>query len=56
MEEPLLCLAEKARFSQHTMDEAEIAQLRQAVEACIRQLQEFPLGKRLWYQYGLVLF
>ena len=56
VEEPLLCLAEKARFSQHTMDEAEIAQLRQAVEACIRQLQGCPLGKRLWYQYGLVLF
>lgn len=55
-EEDLLCLAEKARFSQHTMEESEIDLLRQAVEERIQSLQTGPLGKRLWCKYGLALF
>jgi len=56
VEEELLCLAEKARFSQHEMTEAEIARLQAAVEDRIQRLKQAPLGKRLWYQYGLAFF
>ena len=56
IEEELLCLAEKARFSQHTMEEAEIELLRQAVESRIERLRSAPLIKRLWWKYGLALF
>lgn len=55
-EEELLCLAEKARFSQHDMTEDEIARMQAAVEARIEDLKQAPLGKRLWYQYGLAFF
>ena len=54
--EDLLCLAEKARFSQHTMTEEEIAQLQQAVETQIANLKTLPLKRRLWCKYGLVLY
>ena len=54
--EELLCLAEKARFSQHTMTEEELAKLQGAVEARIEELRQAPAGRRLWHQYGLVLY
>lgn len=54
--EELLSLAEKARFSQHTLTEEELALLRQAVEAQIALLRQRPLRTRLWHQYGLVLY
>ena len=55
-EEELLCLAEKARFSQHSLEEAELGLLRQAVDGRIRDLKKIALLKRLWYRYGLILF
>lgn len=54
--EELLALAEKARFSQHTLDKAELALLQQAVDASISMLKTLPLGKRLWYRYGKMLY
>lgn len=54
--EELLCLAEKARFSQHTMQPEELAVLQQAVESRIEELRKTPAGKRFWYRYVLVLF
>ena len=56
IDEELLCLAEKAKFSQHTMDEAEIMQLDQAVKERIQALKTAPAGKRIWWKYGLALF
>lgn len=54
--EELLCLAEKARFSQHTLTEAELGQMQQALDERIQALRNIPTGKRLWYQLGLTLF
>lgn len=54
--EDLLALAEKARFSQHTVTEEELSSLQQAVEARIAMLKTLPTGKRLWFRYGLVLY
>jgi hypothetical protein len=54
--EDLLALAEKARFSQHTLEEAELALLQQAVDASVLLLKSAPTAKRLWYRYGLVLY
>ena len=55
-EEELICLAEKARFSQHTMEEWELDMMRQAVERRIQELKTAPSGKRLWHRYGLLLY
>ena len=54
--EDLLALAEKARFSQHTLEETELALLQQAVDASVLLLKSAPTVKRLWYRYGLVLY
>lgn len=54
--EDLLCLAEKARFSQHTLTEEELSLLEQAVQIRIRSASEAPFLRRLWDQYGLVLY
>lgn len=56
-EEELIVLAEKARFSQHTMTKEECAQLAQALAEHTRSLKESasPL-KRLWYRYGVVIY
>ena len=54
--EEQICLAEKARFSQHTLTEEELAQLQQALDERIQALGHIPLAKRLWYQFGLALF
>ncbi len=56
IEEELICLAEKARFSQHTLEEAEVELLQLAVETRINRLKQRPLGKQLWYRYGSVLY
>lgn len=54
--EELVCLAEKARFSQHTLTEEELNLLKSAVEQHIAALKGDTLARRLWYQYGLVLY
>lgn len=56
IEENLRSLAEKARFSQHTMTEDELTTLQTAAETRIALLQTHPTWKRLWYRYGTVLF
>lgn len=55
-EEELLALAEKARFSQHTMNDQELEQMRLAVDRRVAALKTAPKRKRLWYKYGLVLY
>ena len=55
-EEDLLHLAEKARFSQHTLTEDELSTLQTAAETRIAILRTYPAWKRLWYRYGSVLF
>lgn len=55
-EEELFCLAEKARFSQHTLTEEELGLLRQAVELRITQLKQQTTLRRFWLRYGLVLY
>ena len=54
--EELLCLAEKARFSQHTLEEKELQLLQQAVNRSIAELKRLPLSRRLWHRFGLVLY
>ena len=56
VEEEQLSLAEKARFSQHTMSDQELEQMRLAVEQRITALKSAPKRKKLWYKYGLVLY
>lgn len=55
-EEELLCLAEKAKYSQHTLTEEEIDSLKAAVDSRIDGLKKEPFWKRLWYRYGRVLY
>lgn len=55
-EEELFCLAEKARFSQHTLTEEELGLLRQAVELRIMQLKQQTAIRRFWLRFGLVLY
>lgn len=49
-------LAEKARFSQHTVTPEELAQMEAAIERGIENLQTLKLLGRLWYKYGTNLF
>lgn len=56
VEDSLVALAQKARFSQHTLEEQEVAQLQQELERRITGLQQQPVRKQLWYQYGLILY
>ena len=55
-EESLFRIAEKARFSQHTVTEEELNRLRLAQEKQIIGLKTMPITKRLWWKYGLILF
>ena len=55
-EEELFRLAEKARFSQHTLTEEELGLLRQAVELRIMQLKQQTAIRRFWLRFGLVLY
>ena len=46
-------LAEKARFSQHTLTDSEVAVLQSSVEKTALQLKKtLPLFRLLWLQYG----
>ena len=56
LEEELICLAEKARFSQHTLSEEELEQLRLALEQRITRLRQYSPGKQLWFRFGLLLY
>lgn len=53
----LISLAEKARFSQHTMTEAEFRVLALAAKNHTDHLrQSTPFFRRLWHKYGLCLY
>jgi len=56
VEEELICLAEKARFSQHTLTEQELQQLQTALEQRIVRLKQYPAGKQIWFRFGLILY
>lgn len=55
-EEPLFRLAEKARFSQHTLTEEELSLLRQAADLRVEKLKQLPALRQFWLRYGLVLY
>lgn len=54
--EDLYNLAEKARFSQHTLTEEELQQLEQARDAAITRLKQRPWHQQFWNRYGKVLY
>ena len=54
--EEMICLAEKAKFSQHEISPEEIARLEAAVAAQIATLKKLPVLHRLWHEYGLALY
>lgn len=55
--EEMICLAEKAKFSQHTLNEEELEQLRQAIQSlCDTLRSRSSLCKRLWHRLGPVLY
>ena len=54
--EQWICLAEKAKFSQHRIGEEELAQIARAVWEQTEQVKKAPFHRRLWYRYGLVLY
>ena len=54
--EALFNLAEKARFSQHTLTEEELQQLEQARDAAIARLKQRPWHTQFWNRYGKVLY
>ena len=54
--EELFNLAEKARFSQHTLTEEELQQLEQARDAAITRLKQRPWHTQFWNRYGKVLY
>ncbi len=55
--EALICLAEKAKFSQHTLTEQELDLLSQAVREHQSTLRSrSPLPKRIWHRLGPVLY
>ena len=53
-DEAALALAQKARFSQHTLDETELALLAERVAAAETGLRTLPLPRRLWHSYWLL--
>jgi len=57
IEEELICLAEKARFSQHSVTEEELQQMEKAVLQQISALKaSAPLLKRMGYTLFSVLY
>lgn len=54
--ENLICLAEKAKFSQHILTEEELAAFSGEIEVRIAELKKEPFARRLWYRFGPVLY
>lgn len=54
--EEWICLAEKAKFSQHVISDDERNAIRFAVDGRIQELKRASALHRLWHQYGLVLY
>ena len=51
-----ICLAEKAKFSQHTVTEEELLELSRAVQEHIVRLKQRPFLHTLWHRFGPVLY
>ena len=49
-------LAERAKFSLHTVSGEDIARVRRAAQEELRILRTHTRGKRFWYRWGLVLY
>ena len=54
--EQWICLAEKAKFSHHTVTEEELHDLTQAVREQVGCLKQRPFLRTLWYRFGPVLY
>lgn len=55
-EEELLLLAEKAQFSQHVLEEAELAAIRSAAARALGELKQLSWYKRLYHRLILALY
>lgn len=51
-----ICLAEKAKFSQHRISEEELASLSEQIALLTAELKKRSFLKRLWYRFGPVLY
>lgn len=56
VEKELYSLAQKARFSQHTLNMEELSLLEQKYDKLQKLASNEKLIKRIWYRYGLVLY
>lgn len=56
MLEEWICLAEKAKFSQHTITDEELNLLCDAVQEMKEKLRQLPMLRRLWHRAFLVLY
>lgn len=56
VEETWICLAEKAKFSNHRLTDEECAQLLLGAHEQIRRLKQQPVSRRLWHRYGMILY
>lgn len=54
--EQWICLAEKAKFSNHIITDEELQAICAAVDAQIDNIAKRPILYHLWYRYGLVLY
>ena len=54
--EQWICLAEKAKFSQHRISEEELASLSEQIALLTAELKKRSFLKRLWYRFGPVLY
>lgn len=51
-----ICLAEKAKFSQHTISEEELQSLLSERKERIARMKEASFLRKLWHRFGLVLY
>lgn len=54
--EQWICLAEKAKFSQHVISAQELDDLAREVDRKVTQLKKASFLHCLWYKYGLILY
>ena len=54
--EEMICLAEKAKFSQHIINDEELALMSDALQRQIACLRQLSVWRRLWHKYILVLY
>ena len=56
VDERWLCLAEKAKFSNHVISREELANLNDTHAEQVEKMSQLPVVKKLWYRYGPVLY